>query len=194
LLLAMFFLSTLYLQQVRGFSALKTGLLFLPVAIALAAGAQAASHLIGRIGGRPIVAAAFGLIAVGAGLMTQLSTGGNIYTEFLPGFVVVALGVGPAFVTATTTALANVPHGEAGVASGVINTFHELGGAVGVALVSTIAAASITSSAPDVSGFAAALTACAIAAAITAAIAFAVFPAGRPAGAAVGHGHGHMHG
>jgi EmrB/QacA subfamily drug resistance transporter len=190
LLLGMFFLSTLYLQQVRGFSALKTGLIFLPVAIALAVGAQAGSHLIGRIGGRPIAAAAFGLTAVGIGLMTQISADGSVYTEFLPGFVLAGLAIGPAFVTATATTLANVPHGEAGVASGVINTFHELGGAIGVAIVSTVAASSITGG--SLGGFTDAFTFCALAAVAAAGVALAVVPGGKPAGAAVGHGH--MHG
>jgi EmrB/QacA subfamily drug resistance transporter len=189
LLLGMFFLSTLYLQQVRGFSALKTGLIFLPAAIALAVGALAGSHLIGRVGGRPIAAVAFGLAAVGVGLMTRLSVDGSVYTEFLPGFLIAAAGIGPAFVTATATTMANVPSGEAGVASGVINTFHELGGAIGVAIVSTVAAGSIAAAAPEVGGFQDALTVCAITAAVAAVLAFAILPGGRPASAAVGHGH-----
>jgi EmrB/QacA subfamily drug resistance transporter len=191
LLLAMFFLNSLYFQQVRGFSALKTGLIFLPVAIALAVGAQLGAHVIPRLGGRAVAAGAFVLTAIGTGLMTQISPGGNLYTGPLPGFLVAAFGVGPAFVAATTTALANVPHREAGVASGVINTFHELGGSIGVAVVSTVAAASIDTHTRDVAGFADAFTVCAVIAGITAVVALALLPAGRPSGAAVGHGHMH---
>jgi MFS family permease len=191
LLLSLFFLNSLYFQQVRGFGALKTGLIFLPVAIALAVGAQLGAHLIRRLGGRPIGAAAFVLTAIGTGLMTQISPSGNIYTGLLPGLLIAAFGIGPAFVAATTTTLANVPHGEAGVASGVINTFHELGGSIGVAVVSTVAAASIETHSRDVGGFADAFTVCAVTAAVTAVAALALLPAGRPSGAIVGHGHMH---
>jgi MFS family permease len=187
LLLGLFFLTSLYFQHVRGFSALKTGLLFLPVAIAITVGAQLAAHLISRIGGRPIAVASFVLTAAGAFLLSGLSADGNVYTEVLPGFLLAALGIGPAFVTATTTTLANVPHDEAGVASGVVNTFHELGGSIGVAVVSTVAAAGIDSG-MDVTGFTDAYFVCAIAAAAAALVAVALVPGGRPR-AVAGHGH-----
>lgn len=191
LLLGLFFLTSLYFQHVRGFSALRTGLLFLPVAVAITIGAQLAAHLIGKVGGRPIAVVSFLLTAAGAVWLSQLSAGGNVYTEVLPGFLLAALGVGPAFVTATTTTLANVPHGEAGVASGVVNTFHELGGSIGVAVVSTVAAASIASTSDNsgnVSGFANAYLVCGIAAAVAALVAVGLVPAGRPK-AVTGHGH-----
>jgi len=187
LLLGLFFLTSLYFQHVRGFSALRTGLLFLPVAVAITIGAQLAAHLIGKVGGRPIAVVSLLLIAAGAGWLSQLSAGGDIYTEVLPGFLLAALGVGPVFVTATTTTLANVPHGEAGVASGVVNTFHELGGSIGVAVVSTVAAASIASTS-DIGGFADAYLVCGIAAAVAALVAVGLVPAGRPQ-AVTGHGH-----
>lgn len=187
LLLGLFFLTSLYFQHVRGFSALKTGLLFLPVAVAITIGAQLAAQLIGRIGGRPVAVASFLLTAAGALLLSGLSPDGNVYTEVLPGFLLAALGIGPAFVTATTTTLANVPHDEAGVASGVVNTFHELGGSIGVAVVSTVAAASIASTS-DISGFADAYLVCGIAAAVAALVAVALVPGGRPR-VVTGHGH-----
>jgi MFS family permease len=187
LLLGLFFLTTLYFQHVRGFSALKTGLLFLPVAVAITVGALLGSHLIGKVGGRPIAIVSFLLTATGASLLSQLSADGNVYTEVLPGFLLAALGIGPAFVTATTTTLANVPHAEAGVASGVINTFHELGGSIGVAVVSTVAAASIASTS-DTTGFADAYLVCGAIAVVAAVVAAVLVPAGRPR-AVVGHGH-----
>jgi EmrB/QacA subfamily drug resistance transporter len=128
LMLGLFFLTSLYLQHVLGLNALQTGLLFLPVALAVTAGAQAGAHLIARVGGRVVAAVGFGFTALGAALLTQVSPGAAVLTGVLPGFVLAALGLGPAFVTATTTTLANVPRGESGVASGVVNTFHELGG------------------------------------------------------------------
>ncbi|WP_327583754.1 MFS transporter [Nonomuraea sp. NBC_00507] len=192
LMLGLFFISSLYLQHVLGFSALETGLLFLPVAIAITIGAQLGGHLIGRIGGRPVAVASFVVTAAGAALMTRISPDASAYTTLLPGFVLAALGIGPAFVTATTTTMANIPPGENGVASGVINTFHELGGSIGVAVVSTVAASSLVpGSAGGIGGFVAGLTLCAVVAGVTAAVALGLVPAGKPATAFVGHGHGH---
>ncbi|MGW4470206.1 MFS transporter [Nonomuraea sp. NPDC004354] len=181
LMLGLFFLSSLYLQRELGYGALETGLLFLPVAIAITLGAHLGGRLVGRVGGRPVAVGAFVLTAAGAALMTRVSPEAGVLTTLLPGFVIAAFGIGPAFVTATATTMANVPPGEAGVASGVINTFHELGGSIGVALVSSLA----------VGGFPSALAWCAGAAAVAAAAAIALVPAGRPA-ALVGHGHGHV--
>jgi predicted MFS family arabinose efflux permease len=191
-MLGLFFLTTLYVQHVRGLSALETGLMFLPIAIAITIGAQAGAHLIGRVGGRAVAVAGFALTASGAAMLTQIPADGSVWTAVLPGFVVAAIGLGPIFVTATTTTLANVPPDEAGVASGVVNTFHELGGSIGVAVVSTIAAASISAGAPGVGalgGFAGGYLACAIAAGAGALIAGVLVPGGRPQ-AVAGHGHG----
>ncbi|MDP4502430.1 MFS transporter [Nonomuraea turcica] len=190
LMLGLFFVSSLYLQHVLRFSALETGLLFLPVAIAITIGAQLGGHLIGRIGGRPVAVASFVVTAAGAALMTRISPDASAYTTLLPGFVLAALGIGPAFVTATMTTMANIPPGENGVASGVINTFHELGGSIGVAVVSTVAASSLVpGSAGGIGGFVAGLTLCAVVAGVAAAVALGLVPAGKPATAFVGHGH-----
>ncbi|TMR11314.1 MFS transporter [Nonomuraea turkmeniaca] len=192
LMLGLFFLSSLYLQHVLRFSALETGLLFLPVAVAITIGAQLGGHLIGRIGGRPVAVASFVVTAAGAALMTRISPDAGVYTTLLPGFVLAALGIGPAFVTATTTTMANIPPGENGVASGVINTFHELGGSIGVAVVSTVAASSLVPGSPaGIGGFVAGLTLCAVVAGVAAVTALGLVPPGKPATAFVGHGHGH---
>jgi EmrB/QacA subfamily drug resistance transporter len=191
LMLAMFFLGSLYLQQVRGYSALETGLVFLPVAIAVTAGAHLGSQLIGRLGARAVAAAAFLIGAAGLVLMAQLSADGSIWATLMPGFIIAVFGIGPAFVTATTTALGNVPHDEAGVASGVVNTFHELGGAIGVAVASTVAASSIAGGPSGVDGFSDAFIVCAIAAAAVSIAALVVVPGGRTVTAVAGHGHGH---
>lgn len=190
LMLGLFFLSSLYLQHVLRFSALETGLLFLPAAVAITIGAHAGGHLIGRLGGRPVAVTAFVVTAAGAGLMTRISPDASAYTTLLPGFVLASLGIGPAFVTATTTTMANIPPGENGVASGVINTFHELGGSIGVAVVSTVAAASLVPGA-DAGGFVSGFTLCAVVAAVAGVVALGLVPPGKPAGAFVGHGHGH---
>ncbi|MEU0510916.1 MFS transporter [Amycolatopsis thermoflava] len=188
LLLGLFFLTSLYFQHVLGFGALKTGLLFLPVAIALTLGAQLAAHLISKIGGRAVAVAGFLLAAIGAGLLTRIHPGAGVYGDVLPGFLLAAVGIGPIFVTATTTTLANVAHAESGVASGVINTFHELGGSIGVAAVSTVAVASIGAIAPDTTGFVGGYLLCAIVAAAAGVIAVGLVPPGKPQ-AVTGHGH-----
>ncbi|WP_129670241.1 MFS transporter [Phytoactinopolyspora endophytica] len=191
LLSSFFFLSSLYLQHVRDFSALRTGLVFLPVAIVIIAGAHLAGRLIGAVGGRPVAVAGFSLMAGGAVLLAQVSVDSNAYGSVLPGLMVASLGVGPTFVTATTTTLGNVAQHESGLASAVINTAHELGGAIGVSVVSAVAASSIASMVPDADGFRSAFVVCAIAAAAAALVTSRLVPPGKPARAAVGHGHGH---
>lgn len=190
LLLALFFLSSLYLQHVLRLDALETGLLFLPIALAITVGAHLGGQLVGRLGGRPVAAGAFVLTAVGAALLIGVSPTGNAYVEVLPGFLIAAFGIGPAFVTATSTTLANVSSHEAGVASGVINTWHELGGSIGIAVVSTVAAASLAPNAEGVEGFTSGFTLVAVVAGVAAVVSLVLLPTGKPV-AMVGHGHGH---
>ena len=194
LMLGLFFLTSLFVQHVLGMNALTTGLLFLPIALAITAGAQLGAHLVGRVGGRVVAAAGLLLTAVGSALLTQAPTVDNALGGVLPGFLLAAFGIGPVFVAATTTTLANVPPEEAGVASGVVNTFHELGGSIGVAVVSTIAAASISTTAiSDTAGFTNGYLACASIAGAAVLIAATLVPDGKPQ-AAAGHGHGMGHG
>ncbi|MEU4512939.1 MFS transporter [Nonomuraea wenchangensis] len=196
LMLGLFFIGSLYLQHARGFGALETGLLFLPVALAITIGAQAGGHLLPRLGGRPVAVAAFALTAAGAAWMTLISPDTSPYATLLPGFTLAALGIGPLFVTATTTTMANVPPGENGVASGVINTFHELGGSIGVAVASAVVAPSLAPGGmgiggAGIGGFVSGLTVCAVTAGVSALVSLRLVPPGRPSGAFVGHGHGH---
>ncbi|MFI0450170.1 MFS transporter [Actinomadura sp. 6N118] len=188
LLISLFFLGSLYLQHLRHISALETGLLFLPAALATGVGAHLAGRLVSIVGTRAVAATGLALVAVGTGLLTQLSADGGIYTGLLPGLVIAAAGVGPVFVTATTSALAHIEHGQEGLASGVINTFHELGGAIGVATASTLAAAGL-SAAPSIGGFTDAYTATAIAAAVAAVLAVVLVPGGKPQMSAMPHAH-----
>src|SRR5215207_2700676 len=140
-LIADLFLGSQYLQHLRGLSALETGLFFLPPALALMIGAIAAGRLVGTVGTRPVAVVALALVAIGNGLLIGVSSDGNVYAEALPGVVVFALGGGPLFVCATTTALGRVSLHEAGLVSGVVNTFNQLGAAICVAVASTAAAA-----------------------------------------------------
>ncbi|MEV0174971.1 MFS transporter [Streptomyces sp. NPDC050803] len=178
LLIAFFFLGSVYLQHVRGFGPLETGLVFLPVAVATALGAHLGSRLVGRLGSRPTAVGGLLLATAGCAPLTRLSETGNVYAVLLPGLSVAALGLGAVFVTATATALAMVAHEEAGLASGVVNTFHEVGGSIGVAVVSTVAAAGIERGAID--GFTSAFTLCAVTAAVGAAACLGVVPKAKP--------------
>jgi hypothetical protein len=191
LLLSMFFLASLYLQHVMGYDALETGLAFVPAAVAVTLGAHAAARVIGHVGARPVAVVAFVLAAVGAGLLTQLSADSGLWTGLVPGLVVTALGLGPGFVVATSTALSHVDAGEAGLASGIVNTGHELGGALGVAVISTVAAGSLAVGAVDTGGFTDAFTVMAGVGAAVALAAWFLVPAGRTTTVGVGHGHAH---
>ncbi|WP_432194608.1 MFS transporter [Streptomyces sp. bgisy027] len=187
LLIAYFFLGSVHLQHIRGFSPLRTGLVFLPVAVATGIGAHLGSRLVGRIGSRPTAVAGMAVAAAGTVPLTQLSESGSVYAGLLPGFVTAAFGLGAVFVTATTTALAMVKHEEAGLASGVVNTFHEVGGSIGVAVVSTVAAAGFERGA--VGGFTDAFAVCAVAAGAGAVVALGLVPRGRPESTGGPHVH-----
>jgi EmrB/QacA subfamily drug resistance transporter len=139
LMISVFFLGTFYFQHFRHFSPLVTGLLFLPVAGATITGAQLAGRRIGADGARAVAATGLAVTAVGTALPAL--AGGTLALE--AGITVAALGLGAVFVAASTTALAAVPHHQAGVASGILSTFHEFGAAFGVAVTSSLAAASI---------------------------------------------------
>ncbi|WP_412542940.1 MFS transporter [Longispora sp. K20-0274] len=180
LLIAFFFLGSLYLQHTRGFGALATGLMFLPAAAATGAGAHLGGRLIGRIGGRPVAAGGLLLAAAGALWMARIAVDGGELSVLVPGMAIAAFGLGPVFVAATASALAHVDHQEAGLASGVVNTFHELGGAVGVALASTAAATSVSAAVPQIAGFTTAYATAALVAAVTAVVAVVLVPAGKP--------------
>ena len=188
LLISGFFLNSLLLQRVMGLSALGTGLVFLPVAVATIIGAQAAAHLVARLGSRPVAAAGFTLAAIGMALLAGVPADGDPVGDVLPGFTLAAAGLGMAFVTATTTAMARVDPDRAGMVSGVINTAHELGAALGVALASTIAGGASVEPGPAAAqaatiGFDHAFLACAILAGLVAVAASWLLPAGRlPAG------------
>ncbi|UGT70944.1 MFS transporter [Nocardia gipuzkoensis] len=176
LLITGFFLGSFYLQQAKGYSALATGLLFVPVALGTIAGAHNAGHFIGRFGYRPVGVAGLAVAAAGAAVP-------GLWNGTLPlviGLTVAAAGQGATIVTATTTALANVEHSQAGVASGLVNTFHEVGSAFGVAVTSTIAAVSLRTLGVDPSGFTDAFTASAVLALVVAVAAAAFIPSGKP--------------
>ena len=187
-LIAGLFLGSQYLQHLRGLSPLQTGLFFLPAALATMIGAIAAGRLIGTIGTRRVAVVGLALVAIGNGLLIGLSADGNVYAEALPGVVVFALGGGPLFVAATTSALGRAGRHEAGLVSGVVYTFHELGAAICVAVASTVAAAGLTST-PSIDGFTDAFTVFTIVAAVAAVLSLPLTPSGKPQLTDLPHAH-----
>lgn len=183
LMIAVFFLGSFYLQHHKGYGALRTGLLFLPVALATIVGAQVAGHLIGRLGARPVAAAGLAIAALGAALPAFWDSA----AAMVAGISVGAAGIGAAFVAASTTALVQVAHHEAGLASGLLSTFHEFGAAIGVAVVSSIAAASIAGGSET--GFAHAFTFAAATAATAAVVSLLIVPNLKPPTGAKAHAH-----
>ncbi len=187
-LIAGLFLGSQYLQHLRGLSALETGLFFLPAALALMIGAIAAGRLVGTIGTRPVAVVALALVAIGNGLLIGLSADGNVYAEALPGVTVFALGGGPLFVCATTSALGRISLHEAGLVSGIVNTFNQLGAAICVAVASTVAAAGLTST-PSIDGFTDAFTVFTVVAAVAAVLSLRLVPSGKPQMTGAPHAH-----
>ncbi|MGW3989745.1 MFS transporter [Streptomyces sp. NPDC004830] len=139
LMVGVFFLGSFYLQNHRGHSAMATGTLFLPVALVTMAAATAAGHVIARLGARALAGTALAVSA--AGFLIPVLWSGT--TAMVTGVSIAAAGLGALFVVASATALGNVAPHEAGVTSGIVSTFHELGASAGAAAVSTAAAASL---------------------------------------------------
>ena len=135
----MFLLLSLYMPQVLGYSALKTGLAYLAVALTAVVASGIAQALVTKIGVK--VALTIGMVLLGAGLLyfTQISVDGTYVGDLLPGFLLVGVGLGFSFVPVSIAALAGVKPHEAGLASGLINTSQQIGGALGVAILTTVA-------------------------------------------------------
>ena len=178
LLIAGLFLGSQYLQHLRGLSALETGLFFLPPAVALLIGASR-PPLVGRIGTRPFAVVGLALVAIGNALLIGVSAGGECHAEALPGVTVFALGGGPLFVCATTSALGRIGLHEVGLVSGIVSTFNQLGAAICVAVASTVAAVGLTST-PSIEGFTDAYTVFTVVAAVAAVVSLRLVPSGMP--------------
>jgi EmrB/QacA subfamily drug resistance transporter len=138
-LFSMFFFISLYLQQVLGYGALKAGISYLPLAVTIIIAAGVASQLVTRLGFKPVLIAGMMLIAVGLVWFAQVPTHGSFAGNILGPSLVVALGLGFSFVPVTIAAVAGVPNEEAGLASGLINTSQQIGGALGLAVLATVA-------------------------------------------------------
>jgi EmrB/QacA subfamily drug resistance transporter len=142
---AVFYFLTLYMQQVLGFSPLRTGVAYLPITFGFIVAAAVVSPLIGRIGVRWPLAIGMLMAAVAFLLLAQLPVHGSYWRDILPAFIILPLGAGMAFLSVTNAAVAGVKEQEAGLASALLNTSQQVGGALGLAILSTIAAARTTS-------------------------------------------------
>ncbi|MBN8868157.1 MAG: DHA2 family efflux MFS transporter permease subunit, partial [Solirubrobacterales bacterium] len=138
-LFSMFFLITLYLQQVLGLDALEAGLAYLPLAIAIILAAGVAGQLVTRLGFKPIMTTGLLFVAVALGWFTQISADGSFWVDVLGPSVLAGIGLGLTFVPVTIAAMSGTKREEAGLASGLINTSQQVGGALGLAILASIA-------------------------------------------------------
>src|SRR6476659_2702202 len=133
-----FFILTLYVQQVLGWSALKTGVTFIATAGSAVLWAGVAQALVTRIGAKPIMVVGF--VAMTAGMLwyTQIPADGSFWSDLLPGYLLIGFALPFTFIPVSIAALAGVDFDEAGLASGLINTAQQIGGAIGVAVTSSV--------------------------------------------------------
>jgi EmrB/QacA subfamily drug resistance transporter len=136
---SMFLILTLYMQQVLGFSALRTGVGYLAVAGTAVIWANVAAQVVSRIGVKPALIFGMSMLTLGLLYFTQVSVDGSYWADLFPGFLILGVAIPFAFVPITIAALARTKPEEAGLASGLINTSQQIGGALGIALLSTIA-------------------------------------------------------
>ena len=173
-LFGLFFFLSLFLQQVNGYSPLRAGLAFLPAALSTMMAALAGTRLVARIGVRRQLLLGPLLAAGGLFWLSQLSAGDGYFAHVFGALVLTGVGMGLSFVPMTIAATADVPVHEAGLASGLINTTRQVGGAVGLAVMATVA----TGAASAAAGYDRAFTICAVAMVTGAALAL-VLP-GKP--------------
>jgi hypothetical protein len=145
-LFSMFLMLTLYMQQVLGYSAMETGVAYLAVAGTAILWSAVAGQLVTRVGVKPVLVVGMAMLTGGLVFFTQVSVGGSYLTDLLPGFLVIGVGIGFSFVPISIAALAGIRPAEAGLASGLINTSQQIGGALGIAMLSTIATSRTTDS------------------------------------------------
>jgi EmrB/QacA subfamily drug resistance transporter len=146
---SMFLMLTLYMQQVLDYSPLRTGVAYLAVAGTAIVWSAVAAKLVTRVGVKPVLVAGMAFLTAGLGYFTQVSVGGSYLGDLLPGFLLIAIGMGFSFVPISIAALAGVRPSEAGLASGLINTSQQIGGALGIAALSAVAT---STTADDVAG------------------------------------------
>jgi MFS family permease len=137
-----FFVLTLYLQDILDYSAVESGVAFAGFALAVVVASNVAQAIVGRVGVRPTLTAGMLASAVSVALLTRLPLDGHYFWDLFPWFVLGGAGMGFSFVPVTIASLTGVDRSDAGVASGLINTSRQIGGAIGLAAASAIAATS----------------------------------------------------
>jgi hypothetical protein len=176
----LFLLCSLYLQNVLGLGALSTGLAFIPLAVSAGVGAHGAGHVVAKHGVRGPLAFAFAVAGAGMLLLSRVGEDGSYLRDVLPGMLVAGLGLGVAVVTVSMAILTGARHEEAGMLAGLNSTGHEIGGTLGIALFSTIAAGSGTILGPHAAaGISDAFLAGALLATLASIVAYAVLPHAR---------------
>jgi len=139
-LFAMFYFASIYVQEILGWSPLKAGAAFVPVTLGIVVGAGIAQQAIRRLGPRLTPMIGIGMAAFGLVLLSGIPTHGTYLADLLPGLVVMSVGMGLAFVPITLIATTGLAEGDAGLASGLFNTSQQVGGALGLAVLSSLAA------------------------------------------------------
>jgi EmrB/QacA subfamily drug resistance transporter len=138
-LFSMFFFITLYMQDVLGFSPIEAGLAYLPLSVLIIISAGLGGQLVSKVGFKPVLATGMGFIAAGLLWFSQISVDGSFVADVLGPSCLAAIGLGFSFVTTTIAAVSGVEERESGLASGLINTSQQVGGALGLAILATIA-------------------------------------------------------
>ncbi len=139
---SVFFFTSLYVQTVLGYSSVKTGFSFLVIPVMIAISATQAPRIIKKIGYKPILMIAPLIVAVGLFLLGHVRLQGNYFQDILPGFILMGLGMGATFVSLTIAATSGVVGRESGLASGLLNTSQQIGGALGLAILTGVASSS----------------------------------------------------
>jgi predicted MFS family arabinose efflux permease len=148
---AMFFFNTLYIQRVLGFSPIQAGLAFLPFTVGIIIGAGLAQRFVPRLGAREVPLIGMAMAVAGLLLYLRLQPDGTYVTDLLPGMILVSIGMGLTFVPITLIATSGIPPDDAGLASGLFNTSQQIGGALGLAILSTLSASATASTLKGVS-------------------------------------------
>jgi MFS family permease len=137
-LISAFFLLTLYLQKVLGYTPLEAGFAYLPLAAAVAAATGVANKLVVRVGPRPLAAAGLGIASIGLMRLGRAPVDGKYLADLLPSLIALGFGAGLSFVSITTAALERVDEEAAGLASGLLSTSVQIGGALGIAILVSV--------------------------------------------------------
>jgi EmrB/QacA subfamily drug resistance transporter len=144
-LFGVFYFCTLYLQQVLGYSALKTGVAYMPLSLTIIGSSTVASRFVDRFTPKPVLIAGLLVSTAGVVLLTRISGHPDYGSHVLPAMIVLGAGLGMSFVPITIAATSGVPAGESGLASGLLNTTQQVGGSLGLAILSSVSTSRFTS-------------------------------------------------